>query len=106
MKYLYKSEVDYLIVYQVGRFEKGIFETDSDKHAAILNKVDGVTCLSAPEPELKQDDLIEDVGKLEDEVWLAEMSVKQLRAYAKENKIKIPKGLRSQVDVLEAVLSA
>jgi len=93
----YKSDIENLIVYKVGRFEGGVLETDNKKHIAILDRV--AECYRA-DGSTPEEVAIEETPE---EVAIEEMSVKQLRAYAKKNSIKIPAKLRARNDILKVV---
>ena len=93
----YESDIENLIVHKVGQFKNGFFETDKRKCISVLDRV--VECR-------RSDGSIPEEAKIEKakEVNIEDMSVRQLRAYAKKNKIVVPAGMRAKNDIMKVVL--
>lgn len=92
---LFFSETKQLKVYRKGgsiQFENGQYEAD-EAEAEILRRVP--ECWEAA---VKQEEATED-----EPVELEAMSSTELRAYAKENGIELPKGLRGADEVLDFI---
>ena len=99
MKYL--SEIPHLQVWNPTKrkplctFKNGEYETDDELEISILDSVAGVTRADGSEPEGEEYVAPPEPEKVIAEMDLDEMSLKQLREYAKSNKITIPFGTRS-----------
>ena len=99
---IFYSETKKLRVYRKGnsiQFVDGKFETEDEKDIELLSRVP--ECWSDEPAEL------EEIEQTEDEpAELETLSSTELRAYAKENRIELPKGLRGADEVLAAIKDA
>lgn len=82
-----------------GPFVNGEYKTEDAEEIAILDRVADVHRAGGAAP-VEADEVVEA------DVVLEDMSIPQLRKYAKEEELELPKGLKSKAEVLKAVQDA